>query len=54
MSKYYTDQTKRDELRRRLSKAILDHKDKRIMVVAHSASIMGLATPAAVVLGRSA
>ncbi len=36
LSTYYTDQTKRDELRRRLSKAILDHKDKRIMVVAHS------------------
>lgn len=33
---YYTEQVKRDKLRTRLKEEILAHKNKRIMVVAHS------------------
>ncbi len=36
LHKYYTEPSKRDELRNRLKNAIIENKDKRIMIVAHS------------------
>ena len=36
LHKFYSDEEKRNELRKRLKEAIEEHKGKRIMVVAHS------------------